>query len=69
MAEYTALASKLPEKPTFACHQKVLSPEISQFRGYKDDLDESEKRRATVRQEQHDLGQAARDARSQSYQI
>ena len=41
------------------------TPEISQFRGYQDDLDESEKRRATIRQEQHDIGIAAREARTQ----
>ena len=40
------------------------TPEISQFRGYQDDLDESEKRRATIRQEQQDLGIAAREARA-----
>ncbi len=41
------------------------TPEISQFRGYQHDLDESEKRRAKIRQERHDIGQAAREARTQ----
>ena len=41
------------------------TPEVSQFRGYQDDLDESEKRRPTVRQEQQDIGIAAREACTQ----
>ncbi len=41
------------------------TPEISQFRNYQNDVDESEKRRATIRQEQHEIGVAAREARTQ----
>ncbi len=36
--------------PSRTCIQLWNVPEISQFRGYQDDLDESEKRRTTVRE-------------------
>ena len=64
---YTEMAAKIRERPTFAVAEKVLqqdyklklpnrtffiilwnTPEISQFRGYQNDLDESEKRRQTL---------------------
>ena len=38
------------------------TPEVSQFRGYQDDLDESEKRRSQVQKEKLDIGNAARAA-------
>ena len=51
--------------PSRAHIQLWNTPELIQFRGYQDDLDESEKRRAVIRQEQHDIGVSARDARTQ----
>ena len=41
------------------------TPEISQFRGYQDDLDESEKRRSQAQREKQDIGVAARAAGAQ----
>ena len=38
------------------------TPEISQFRGYQNDLDESEKRRQTLQRERLDIGAATREA-------
>ncbi len=40
------------------------TPETSQSRRYKDDLDESEKRRAAIQQKRRDIGEAAREART-----
>ena len=50
---------KLPAR-TFI--QLFSTPEISQFRGYQDDLDEAEKRRAKVRQEKADINTQAQNA-------
>ena len=50
---------KLPNR-TFT--QLWKTPEISQFRGYQDDLDESEQRRSRVQKDKLDIGGAARDA-------
>ena len=41
------------------------TPEISEFRGYQDDLDESEKRRSQAQREKQDIGVAARAAGAQ----
>ncbi len=41
------------------------TPEILKFRGYQDDLGESEKRRAKGRQERRDIEEAAREVRTQ----
>jgi len=50
---------KLPNR-TFI--QLFNTPEISQFRGYQNELDEAEKRRQTLQKERMEIGTIARGA-------
>ncbi len=65
VAEEVARQDYPMKLPSWAHLQFSSTPEISQFRGYQDDLDESKKGRATIRHEQREIGVAARCARTQ----